>query len=296
VPVTNLPVAFGVNSGGGQLKPLANTTDSYGIAAAEPVLGPNPGTNVYMATAGTLTASFQATGLLQPSILSNKVVNAANYASQPPAPGSYIAIFGNNLANTSLSYSTRSLPVSLNQVSVSFDSPNVSVPGHIVFISPGQITVQVPWELEGQPSVQLKVSVGDNSSEVYTLPLGTWSPAFFETQNLAAALDEANDIVTASNPVARGHIVQLFANGLGPVTNQPASGDPTTISPLSMTTTTPVVSIGGMNADVKFSGMSPGNAALYQVNAVVPDTAAGLQTVTISMGGVMGSTSHLPVK
>ena len=53
-----------------------------------------------------------------------------------------------------------------------------------------------------------------------------------------------------------------------------------------MTTTTPVAtSIGGMNAAVKFSGMSPGNAALYQVNAVVPDTAAGLQTVTISMGG-----------
>jgi minor extracellular serine protease Vpr len=208
----------------------------------------------------------------------------------------------NNLAAVTSSYSTPYLPVSLNQVSVSFDNPNVSVAGHIVFVSPGQVNVQVPWELQGQPSVQIKVSVGDSAGVVYTMPLGTYSPALFQIQsggqNLAAALDESNNIVTASNPVARGHVVQLFANGLGPVNNQPASGDPAPTSPLATTTGTPmVVTIGGVNAQVNFSGMTPGNAALYQVNAVVPaNTGVGLQPITISIGGAGSATSLLPVQ
>ena len=42
-----------------------------------------------------------------------------------------------------------------------------------------------------------------------------------------------------------------------------------------MTTLIPVVTIGGMNAQVEFSGMTPGNAALYPVNAVLPNTSTG---------------------
>ena len=105
VPVTGLPVAFSVTSGGGQLTAVcasicaaATDTDNYGIAAAEMFLGPNPGSNVYTATAGGLSASFTATGLAQAAIKPNGAVNAANYANQPPAPGSYIAVFGSNLA------------------------------------------------------------------------------------------------------------------------------------------------------------------------------------------------------
>ena len=300
VPVPDLPVAFSVSSGGGQVKPLAKATDKYGTAIAESILGPNPGTNVYTATAGALTASFVATGLPQPSILPDGAVNAANYAVQPLAPGSYIALFGNNLAASTSTYNTPYLPVALNRVSVSFANPNVSAAGHIVFVSPGQINVQVPWELQGQPSVQVTVTNADSSGVAYTLPLQDHSPALFEIpsggQNIAAALDENNNIVTASNPVARGRIVQLFANGLGPVNNQPASGDPAPVNPLATTTTTPVVTIGGVDAEVKFSGMTPGNAALYQVNAVVPETGLGLQPVTISIGGAISAPSLLPVQ
>jgi len=300
VPVRDLPVTFSVAAGGGQLISPANTTNNYGIAIAESILGPNPGINVYTAAAGGLTASFSAIGLAQPSISPDGAVNAANYASQPVAPGSYMALFGNNLAASTSSYSTPYLPVALNQVSVSFENPYVSVPGHIVFVSSGQVNVQVPWELQDQPSVEVTVTNTDSTSTTYTLPLATYSPALFEIpsggQKLAAALDENNNIVTTSNPVAGGHVAQLFANGLGPVNNQPASGDPAPISPLATTTVTPTVTIGGLDAEVKFSGMTPGNAALYQVNAVVPETGAGLQTITISIGGVASATSLLPVQ
>jgi uncharacterized protein (TIGR03437 family) len=41
------------------------------------------------------------------------------------------------------------------------------------------------------------------------------------------------------------------------------------------------VLIGGVGGVVQFSGLAPGYAGLYQLNVVVPQVAAGLQTVTI---------------
>jgi minor extracellular serine protease Vpr len=311
VPVTGLPVTFSVTSGGGMLTPVcvticaaANDTDNYGTAAAELFLGPNPGNNVYTTTAGGLSAMFTATGIAQPAISTNGAVNAANGMNQPPAAGSYISLYGTNFAPSTSVYSTPYLPISLNSVSVSFDTPNISVPGHIAFVSAGQINVQVPWELQGQTAVQIKVSNGDSHGLVYTMPLGAYSPALFEIpsggRNIAAALDENNNVITTSNPVAPGSVVQLFANGLGPVNNQPASGDPAPSAPsLATTTTTPIVTIGGVTVpaqNVLFSGMTPGNAALYQINAVVPNTSAGLQPITISIGGMVSPTLLLPVQ
>ena len=311
VPVSNQAVNFTVTTGGGQLTPACITvctaatvsnTDAFGQAAAEMILGPNPGSNVYTAKVGSLNASFTATGIAQPSIMANGAVNAANFANQPPASGSYIAIFGNNLAPSTSTYSTPYLPLSLDQVTVSFDNPNLSVPGHIVFVSQGQVNVQVPWELQGQTAVQLKVSNGDSSGVVYTMPLGTYSPAFFEIpsggQNIAAALDENNNVVTTANPVAQGHLAQLFLNGLGPVTNQPASGDPAPTKPLAMTTATPTVTIGGIavpSQNVLFSGLAPTAVSLYQIDVLVPNTGAGLQPIIVTIGGVTSSGTIIPV-
>ena len=78
--------------------------------------------------------------------------------------------------------------------------------------------------------------------------------------------------------------------------NQPASGDPAPFPPmLATTTTTPVVMIGNMNAQVQFSGMTPGNAALNQINAIVPNTGTGLQPVTVSIDGVVSPTLVIPL-
>ena len=90
------------------------------------ILGPNPGNNVYAATVGALSASFTATGMALPAISPSGGVNAANYANQLLAPGSYIALFGNNFAPSTASYNTTYLPVSLNSVSVSFDAGGIS--------------------------------------------------------------------------------------------------------------------------------------------------------------------------
>jgi minor extracellular serine protease Vpr len=301
VPVPNAPVRFSVVAGGGSLRGQDLSTDIYGFAGAQVTLGANPGTNTFVATAGGLGTTFTATGRLQPAITANGVVNAATFTpGAAVAPGSYVAIFGSGLAETTQVESTPYLPVAIGNVSVSFDTAAQSAPGHLHFVTPGQVNVQAPWEMQGQSSAQMKVSVLNSSGSLYTVPLTTYAPGMFEIPAgnalYAAARDENFEVITPANPAKAGHYIQLYCNGLGPVTNQPASGDPSPVSPLAMTTVKPGVTIGGQNAEVLFSGLAPTAVGLYQLNVVVPGGVSGVVPVTITIGGVTGKASRIAVQ
>src|SRR5205823_4108480 len=155
---------------------------------------------------------FDGFGWSQPTISSGGVVNDANFQS-PIAPGSYVAVFGSGLSAYSDPATTSTLPLAIDGVNVSFDVPSakLSYPGRIVYVSPGQINVQVPWELQGQSSAQVKVIIDQFVfGNVVTVPLADTTPAFFENSNIAAALDQNYAIVTAANPAKRGQLVQLY--------------------------------------------------------------------------------------
>jgi minor extracellular serine protease Vpr len=285
-------------------------TDQYGFAYADVLLGNTAGQyNVNMSAGGyTFTGQVFISNTV-PSISTGGVVNNATFGNVV-APGSYVAIFGQNLLDTAdlsnyafynnLSYdlaTTARLPLSLDFTSVSFDVPSagISVPGYLYFVSPGQVNAFVPWELAGQSSVQVKVNVDEGSySNVITVPLSQYAPGFYlNTGNVADALDLNYNLISASNPAVRGQVIQLYVTGLGPVTNQPNSGDPLGPAPgsLSNTLTKPTVSIGGQQAAVGFSGLA-GYVGLYQVNVTVPTgISAGNQPITISIGGQTSPTS-----
>ena len=54
------------------------------------------------------------------------------------------------------------------------------------------------------------------------------------------------------------------------------------------------MTIGGQTAQVLFSGLAPGFPGLYQVNVIVPNSAAvGSQKLTIAIGGKTSNESGL---
>ena len=324
VPIANSPVTYETPSRGavtfqsfGNGEPACSpssspssvtcNTDQFGFAYAEVILGArvaNPTINI---TAAGQSFQGGASIVSQPTITAAGVLNDATFQSAI-APGSWVAIFGSNLLDTiyltnyavynNQNYETPnstnsptdgSLPLQIDLVSVSFDAPSagISVPGYLSFVSPGQVNVWVPWELQGQSSVQMKVNVDEGLwGNVVTVPLSSTAPGFFLSGSVAIAQDASANLITSSNAAARGSTIVLYCNGLGPVTNQPASGQPASFTQLSTTTAQPVVTIGGQQAQVSFSGLTPGFVGLYQVNVVVPQgISTGNQPITIAIGG-----------
>ncbi len=315
VPIAGASVTYSA-SGGGSLLNSDSVTNAYGIAYTDAKLGPTPGDTIYTVTAAGMSLTFDGLARVQPAISSSSIVNSASFSTtQPIAPGSYISIGNGSAPGTGLSdftafSTTARLPLAMEQilpdglssnVIVTFDSvpAGISVPAHLTYVSPTQINVQVPWELQGSTSAQIKVAVGYYSnSNVITVPISNYSPAFFEVgTGVVAARDSNAAVVNASNPAQRGSAVALYVNGLGPVSNQPASGEPASLTVLGRTPVLPVVMIGDQQAAVSFSGLTPGLAGLYQVNVTIPSNLTpGNQPITIAIGGQTSPTSGIVVK
>ncbi|HXK03842.1 MAG TPA: hypothetical protein VMS37_15680, partial [Verrucomicrobiae bacterium] len=109
-------------------------------------------------------------------------------------------------------------------------------------------------------------------------------------------LDQNYAVVGSSNPAKRGQVIQIFANGLGPVNNHPASGDPAPTTQVLPCNSNPTVTIGGTSAPVAFCGLAPGFVGLYQLNVTVPPgISTGTQPLVISAGN-NSTTINLPVQ
>lgn len=308
VPIAGTPVTFAAVSNV-TLSNVSAVTDAYGIAYATPTLGPKPGSWSANGCVGACTRSnfnswtFGGSVRAVPAISPGGVVSYPD-KNQPVAPGSYISIYGTGLSDVAIGQtSTARLPLAINNVIVSFDVPSagLSLPGHIQFVTPGQINVQVPWELQGQTSVQIKVAIGyQSNSNVVTVPMAGFAPSFFEYpigSGAALAFDANFKLISASNPARRGTTIAFYASGLGTTAGQPASGDPASASVVSRTTGTVTATIGGQPAAVAFAGLAPAFTGVYQVNLTVPaGIGAGSQLVTISIGGVTSKTETLIVQ
>jgi uncharacterized protein (TIGR03437 family) len=279
-------------------------TDPYGFLYFDAVLPASTATsllNINMnSLVGTSIPVYAYLVSTTPTLNTGGVIDAAANLTTI-APGSYVSIYGSNLTDYTDSNSFTNLALQLDTVTVSFDvGSGVTFPGYPVYISPGQVNVVAPWELQGYSSAQVKVTSDTGfSSNVVTASIANSSPAFFNYNGGTAIAQDSNyNLIGTSNPAKRGSSIVLYANGLGPVANQPYSGMPAAASPLSNTTTKPTVTIGGQAATVLFAGLSPGFPALYQINVTVPTnaTTGSAVPISLSIGGRTTEAATLPVQ
>ena len=82
-------------------------------------------------------------------------------------------------ASSTRAATTVPLPTQIAGVSATVNG----IPAGLYYVSPGQINLQVPWELQNQTSAQVKVTIDFSYGNVVTLQLSNYAPAFFEIGN-----------------------------------------------------------------------------------------------------------------
>jgi uncharacterized protein (TIGR03437 family) len=243
---------------------------------------------------------IEAGMMLSPRIFDGGVVNGASFtAGAAVAAGSIVSVFGEDLAPEIEEAAELPLPTTLNGSTLRFNNA-LAAPQY--YQSPGQMNVQVPWELAGQAAATLQAEAAGESSEEIAVSLTDYSPGLFikgepgsaqgailifDSGGLLAAVENAI-LGVPSRPVRRGEYLEVYATGLGPVTNRPATGAPASDTNISHATTLPAATIGGEAATVIFAGLAPGFVGLYQINMEVPQAApsGGAVELQVRIGGV----------
>jgi uncharacterized protein (TIGR03437 family) len=237
---------------------------------------------------------YAARAQTTPVIFSGGTVNGVTYTSgQSVAPGSIASIFGSDLASSLAQADSIPLSATIGDVSVTMNG--VAAP--LFFVSPGQINVQVPWNVlpDGVDSGAATVVVtrGQASSQPQSVQIAPVSPAIFTVVSdgigNAIAINPDGTIAAPagsvtgllSRPAHAGDPIVILATGLGAVSPADANGA-NSMDQLRNTVNIPTILIGGQNAQLLFSGLSPSFTAVNQINAVVPDGVTG-NTVPIQV-------------
>jgi uncharacterized protein (TIGR03437 family) len=217
-------------------------------------------------------------------------LNGAGFVVGAPLPeGGIASLFGSNLATTITYASEIPLPNSLDNVSVTVNG----IPAPLFFVSPLQINVQIPWNALSTPTGtgNIVVTTGTGVSQAFSAPLAATAPALLTTNSgigQAIAINSDGSLADATHPAKPGDILVLLANGLGPVTSAITDGTAPGAATRN-TVTTPTVLIGGVSANVQFSGLSPQFVGLNQINVQVPTGVSPSDTVPIQLK--IGSTT-----
>jgi len=222
------------------------------------------------------------------------------------APGSWIEIYGTNLAPnkdkrqwTYADFSGLNAPTSL-------DGTTVAIAGQSAFIdyvSPGQVNAQVPSNI-GLGPLPVTVSTAAGTSASYTVNVaptqpGLYAPASFVVngkQYVAATFTDGVTFVAppgaipgnTSRQAKPGETIIFYGIGFGPVNTGIPAGQivqqaNTLVLPFS-------IFFGPAQANLLYSGLAGNFIGLYEFYTVVPNIAdSDLVPLTFSLNGVNGA-------
>ena len=215
--------------------------------------------------------------------------------SPPVSPGSFVTIYGQNLADTITDWSAAitngHLPTVLAGIQVLINGKNAS----IYYASPTQVNaIAQPDTATGSVEVDLITNHGTVATTVNMVPISPglftyslqgriYSAALFNSDGAYVGAVGAIPGVT-SRPAQAGDYIELFATGLGPTNPAYPIGQVLTSAYPVPDLSKISVLVGGVPAVVGFAGMTyPG---LFQINIQVPSgVPMGDQTIVLGDGG-----------
>ncbi|MBI3681509.1 MAG: hypothetical protein HY235_14080 [Acidobacteria bacterium] len=218
------------------------------------------------------------------------VVNSATYRPEL-APNAFGTIFG-----ASLAYATREmrsedvaaglLPVVLPGTGVRVFLDGIAAP--IWYVSPGQINFLAPGNLLGDREAKLWVTLDGRQGPEVLVRLKAESPGLFPLDPetiIAARLD--GTLIQRESPAAKGQDILLFATGLGPtVPETPYRQLARGAAPIARRAEFRLLLNDAPVPDdrIRYVGVAPDFAGLYQINLRVPEDAPPDPEVRIVLG------------
>jgi uncharacterized protein (TIGR03437 family) len=271
------------------------------------------------AVTSTLTLATDSSGALYVADASNRVaiyypslqaLNGANFltgrALAPAliaslcAPNSNCTTGAAAFGSQTVTNNQNPVPTVLGDIQVNFNG----TPSPLFYVSPAQINFYVPSNAPTSGTANIEVvqkSTGQVLAAGQAAMSGSSPGVFMQTYTgstrQAAVLNEDNSINSATNPAQRGHLIQIYATGQGPIPSLPPDGVPATSSslvvvpkgltqvligacllsegtaaPLNCTNQPGDVGTSGSVSSnwIPFTGLAPNFVGLWQVNAQVP--------------------------
>ena len=231
-----------------------------------------------------------------PAISSGGVASAGGFsATAGCAPGTWLEIFGSNLATTTRTwagsdFSGNNAPTSLDNVTVTIGGKNA----YVDYISPSQVNVQVPDGIPIGPGVPLVLTSGGVQSAPFTLQPADLAPALLAPaqapfnangrQYVVAQLPDQSFAGIPSRPAKPTDVLTIYGIGFGPVT--PATPAGTIAAGITTLTNKAAFQFGQTSAAVSYQGLTPGLVGLYQFNITVPNVSPGDYALTVQAGSV----------
>jgi uncharacterized protein (TIGR03437 family) len=277
----------------------ANASNSSTTSAPDVTTGHVYTQNITLTPGSTTTTPA-------PAISSGGVVSAGNFgAFTSAAPGSWIEIYGTNLATSTrgwagTDFTGSAAPTTLDNVKVTVGGQSA----YVSYISPGQIDAQIPANV-GTGSQPVVVTTAAGSSAPYNLTINALQPGLLAPpsftvtgkQYAAAFHADLTTFVMPPNAIAGvpsayakpGETIIIYGVGFGAVTpstiqfaGQVVSGS-SSLNNFSM-------SFGGSPGVPLYYGLAPGFVGLYQFNITVPQIANNdFVPLTFNVGGTTGT-------
>jgi uncharacterized protein (TIGR03437 family) len=264
VYLDQLPTA--INDNGQVAGSYAGTTGGHGFIAVPAPGGTSP--------------------LIRPE--SGVITALAFGGSSSIAPGTWIEIYGQNLAGTTRSWQAsdftgNTAPTSLGGVSVSVNGQ----PASVSYVSPGQVNALVPSAIAPGTAV-VTVANGSQVSNSYIVTVNALEPGLLVFPPTTSSLSQyvvaifpdyttyvlppLPPYIGISAPSRRaqaGDTITLYGIGFGPVIpDLPAGSIATQANSLQASVE---VTFDGHPGQVTYAGSAPGFVGLYQIDVVVPD-------------------------
>lgn len=228
-----------------------------------------------------------------PTAPSAGVVGGATFSNNV-APGSLFSAFGTNFAMSETAASEIPLPTELGSVSVTIN--NTSAP--LTYINSTQLNAQIPYEVApGAATLFVRNATTGLSSVPASIFVSASAPGIFtDGQGDAIAQNQDSSLNTPSNGAIAGSVITLYMTGQGLLDNPVPNGAAAPVSPLSHPALPVRATIGGMDAEVLFAGMTPGLVGVMQVNVAVPPLPPGQHPVTVTIGASQSNDPNITIR